>query len=157
MYIIVYISAMQKKNIRTQIVKDKEDLRRALEIRRKVFVLEQGVPLALEQDGEEHRCTHFLAYSGATAIGTGRLKPSGNGAVKIERMAVLADWRNQGVGAILLDHMLSHAIAAGYHTAILHAQTPAIPFYQRAGFCREGNIFYEADLPHVKMKQRLQD
>ena len=146
---------MQKKNIRIQIVKDKVGLRRALEIRRQVFVLEQGVPLDIERDGEEQRCTHFLVYSEDIVVGTGRLRPYQNATVKIERMAVLPSWRNRGIGRDLLEHMLSHATAAGYRTAILHAQTPAMRFYQRAGFRQEGDVFYEADLPHVKMKRQL--
>lgn len=146
---------MHKKHIRTQIVKKKEALQQALEIRHRVFVVGQGVPPDLEEDGEDPRCTHFLVYAGEDAVGTGRLRPYRDGVVKIERMAILAPWRNQGIGRRLLDRMIEYAADAGYHIAVLHAQTPAISFYVRAGFQQEGDIFYEADLPHVQMNRPL--
>jgi len=146
---------MHKKHIRTQIVKEKEDLQQALDIRRQVFVLGQGVPPDLEVDGEDRRCTHFLVFAGKTAVGTGRLRGYREGVVKIERMAVLSPWRNQGIGRQLLDRMIAYAADTGYHTAVLHAQTPAVSFYARAGFEQEGEVFYEADLPHVQMSKPL--
>ena len=37
----------------------------------------------------------------------------------------------------------------------LHAQADAIPFYEKHGFIAEGEIFYEADIPHRSMFKNL--
>jgi len=68
-------------------------------LRRTVFVEEQGVAEDEEWDGADSDCRHFLADDGAgRPIGTARLMPSG----QVGRMAVLVQWRGQGVGARLL-------------------------------------------------------
>ena len=36
-------------------------------------------------------------------------------------------------------------------TIYLHAQLPAVAFYERYGFVKEGDIFYEANMAHYKM------
>src|SRR5262245_5146930 len=68
-------------------------------VRHAVFVVEQRVPESLEWDDMDARSTHALAIDTKGApIGCGRLLPDGY----IGRMAVLAPWRNRGVGGALL-------------------------------------------------------
>jgi predicted GNAT family N-acyltransferase len=38
----------------------------------------------------------------------------------------------------------------------LHAQVPAMSFYLRAGFVPEGELFYEANIPHYKMTYKAE-
>jgi len=76
------------------------DLTSIHEVRRQVFIIEQGIPAHLEWDGQDSSCHHVLATDPRqAAIGTGRLDPRG----RIGRMAVLPDWRSHGVGRELLD------------------------------------------------------
>lgn len=117
-------------------------------IRRQVFVREQQVPEALEWDGLDTEALHLLAESAeGAAIGTVRLLPSG----QIGRMAVAADWRRQGIGRALLLELLRIAEAESFPTPFLHAQTAALPFYEALGFEPDGEVFYEADIPHRSM------
>ena len=72
-----------------------------LEVRREVFVVEQGVPEEIEIDEHDPVSIHFLARDAAgVPIGTARLLPEG----RIGRMAVLALWRRSGVGRALLSY-----------------------------------------------------
>ena len=122
------------------------------ELRRRVFVEEQGVPLELEQDGLDAACVHVLAEAdGGEAVGTGRLRADG----RVGRMAVLAAHRSRGVGAALLDALTAAAAEAGVRELALHAQLAARAFYERAGFRAEGEVYVEAGLPHVDMRKRL--
>ena len=66
----------------------------------------------------------------ARPIGCGRLLPDGH----IGRMAVLSDWRGQGVGAALLVRLIELARERGDARVLLNAQTQAMPFYARYGF-----------------------
>jgi predicted GNAT family N-acyltransferase len=117
-------------------------------VREPVFVQEQGVPLEMEWDDDDTMAYHLLAIDGEqNPIGTARLL--GNG--QIGRMAVLPEWRGRGVGRALLQGLLSHAEATGIENLFLHAQTDAEAFYRKAGFTPQGEIFYEADIPHRKM------
>jgi hypothetical protein len=121
-------------------------------VREEVFVREQGVQLALECDDLDPVSDHALAVDPAgRAIGTGRLLPDG----RIGRMAVLADARGQGVGAAILAALTERARARGMSEVLLSAQRHAAPFYARFGFVAEGETYFEAGIPHVRMRQRL--
>lgn len=122
------------------------------EVRTSVFVKEQAVTEREEWDGLDAECTHAVAENLAQGvIGTGRLHPSG----KIGRMAVLAEWRGQGVGAAILRRLLEEATSRGLDAVYLHAQVPVLGFYARFGFVAEGDEFEEAEIPHRLMRLRL--
>jgi predicted GNAT family N-acyltransferase len=44
---------------------------------------------------------------------------------------------------------------AGFRECVLHAQTYVISFYERLGYTAEGEVFYEANIPHRKMRRKL--
>ncbi len=124
----------------------------AMRIREAVFVVEQGVPREIERDAWDAQCDHALAFAAAgRVVGTGRLLPDGH----IGRMAVLAEWRGQGVGSQILAALVARARARGIPRVVLNAQTHAAPFYARHGFAAFGDEFMEAGIPHVAMEREL--
>jgi predicted GNAT family N-acyltransferase len=129
-----------------------DDLPAIHHVRRKVFVIEQGIPEHLEMDGRDERCRHVLARDALRRpIGTGRLDPLG----RIGRMAVLAPWRYRGVGADLLAALLALAGAQGFHEVVVHAQCSVTGFYRKAGFREQGRPFSEAGIEHRLMVKAL--
>lgn len=125
-------------------------------IRTAVFIREQQVPVELEWDGEDVHAIHALASDlGGNPIGTGRLLLHDDLA-HLGRMAVLPNWRGQGVGASLLQILLDAARARGAKKAFLNAQTYAVPFYARFNFVREGDEFLDAGIPHYRMTRALE-
>ncbi|MDH5767324.1 MAG: GNAT family N-acetyltransferase, partial [Gammaproteobacteria bacterium] len=70
---------------------------------------------------------------------------------QIGRMAVLKEWRNQGVGKLLLDALLNYAKKSAYPEIYLHAQLTAIPFYEKSGFIIHSDEFMDAGIPHKTM------
>lgn len=124
-------------------------------VRTAVFIEEQKVPVELEWDGEDDHATHALARDAqGQAIGAARLILHGDLA-HIGRMAVLQNWRGRGVGSALLQLMLAEARKQGATSVFLNAQTVAVPFYERAGFVREGTEFMDAGIPHYRMSRAL--
>lgn len=121
-------------------------------VRDEVFVREQNVPVEIERDALDPLCRHVIARDGeGRPIGTGRLTPDR----RIGRMAVLAGWRNRGVGEALLKALLEQARELAWPEVTLHAQVPAIPFYARQGFLPYGARFSEAGLAHQSMRLML--
>ena len=122
------------------------------EIRRLVFMVEQGVTEELEWDGIDHECRHALAEDAeGRPIGCARLLPDGH----IGRVAVLAQWRGQGVGDALLERMIALARELGYTRVVLNAQTHALAFYARHGFVAYGPEYDDAGIPHRAMQRPL--
>lgn len=118
-------------------------------IRKKVFVIEQKVRPEEEFDEFENESTHYLAYCGARQVGTARWRFTGDG-IKLERFAVIEKYRNLAIGTAILNKVLEDVKNEG-KKIYLHAQLPAVKFYERAGFVKEGDQFSECNIEHFKM------
>ncbi|GAA4369004.1 GNAT family N-acetyltransferase [Hymenobacter saemangeumensis] len=139
--------------VQTVRVTDPGDLRAAFSIREQVFVGEQGVPLDLENDQHDRQgARHYLARTAeGTPAGAARWRETDKG-IKLERFAVLPEFRNQEIGASLLRAVLGDVNAEFPAAPVyLNAQLKAVPFYERHGFKKEGEMFEEAGIQHFKM------
>jgi len=121
-------------------------------IRFAIFVEDQGVAQGIELDDKDADCVHAVAYDPAgKAVGTGRLLPDGH----IGRMAVVKDWRRQGVGAEILNALAEEARKRGHKEIVLSAQLQAAEFYREQGFVSEGKVYEEAGILHQAMRKVL--
>ena len=121
-------------------------------IRKKVFIDEQKVPVELEIDEHDPEAIHFLVMNkNEQYIATARLLKNGH----IGRIAVLKEYRNQGIGTNLLSDILSKAMQLKIKTVFLNAQVYAEKFYKSHGFISQGKIFMDAGIPHIKMTKKL--
>jgi predicted GNAT family N-acyltransferase len=132
-----------------------DDLARCLDLRRKVFIDEQGVSEADERDDYDASAIHLLARDGDLPVGTARIVL--NGPVgKIGRVCVLKPYRGTGLGAGLIRFALAYLEAnPDLHTARLGAQTHALGFYQRLGFTVIGDEYQDAGIPHYDMERAV--
>ncbi|RDC62219.1 GNAT family N-acetyltransferase [Adhaeribacter pallidiroseus] len=132
-------------------VSDIRDLDAGFTVREKVFVEEQRVPADAEYDIYDKTAHHYLATYNGEPVGAARWRKTEKG-IKLERFAVLADYRNLQVGSALLQNVLED-VQTTYpeHLIYLHAQLPAVAFYSRHGFIKEGEIFSECAIDHYKM------
>lgn len=121
----------------------------ACEIRRKVFVEEQQVSREEEFDEFEENSRHYLVYYDGQPVGTARWRYTDKG-LKLERFAMLKEYRNKKVGSIILKRILSDLEGLSDYI-YLHAQLPAVNFYAREGFVKEGPMFSECNIDHYKM------
>jgi len=125
-----------------------------LAIRREVFVEEQKVPAETECDEYEETSLYFLAHHDQKPAGTARVRFKDDGRIaKIERLAVRKAMRGFGVGAAVMRAVETDPSVAEAAQFILHAQSYALPFYERLGYKAEGEEFMEADIPHRFMRK----
>ena len=123
-----------------------------IEVRRQVFIDEQGVPEELEIDDLDPACLHVKAViAEAGIIGTARLLPS----AYIGRMCVLKAFRGKGAGGLMLSFLIDTARQNNYDYLKLNAQIGAMSFYQRYGFEADSEIFMEAGIKHRHMTLSL--
>lgn len=142
--------------MKVKLIESKAALEEAFAIRQKVFVEEQEVPADEEYDEFEDHSRHFLAYSeDGQPCGTARWRFTDKG-IKLERFAVLAEWRGKGTGQTLVQAVVND-IAAHHDskgkTLYLHAQLPAVSLYERFGFKKAGEIFEECGIQHYLMQK----
>ena len=132
------------------------DYETALAIRRRVFIEEQKVPENIEIDEFECNSHHFLVSEDGVPLATGRLRIVGQ-KIKFERIATLAEARNQGLGKFMITKMANFA-ETNYPelTPYMHSQESAVGFYEKLGWKKLGDIFYEANIPHFAMTKNPQ-
>ncbi|MGM0606372.1 MAG: GNAT family N-acetyltransferase [Halobacteriota archaeon] len=153
------------------VVETESELEAAFEIRRRVFVDEQDVPLDMEYDQYDDvsadAVVHLLASERGEPIGTMRIRPATSAAApgrstveqvaKFERVAVLKPNRGDGWGRLLLERAEQVADTQGYATVRLHAQTAVETFYRTLGYRTVSDVFEEAGIEHVRMTKRIDD
>jgi predicted GNAT family N-acyltransferase len=143
----------------------------AFEVRRAVFIEEQGVPREIEYDGRDEEAIHFVAYpddyggseaddedaasDDAEPVGAARLRERDDTTAKVERVAVRADARGEGWGRRLMDALEATAAGRGVETLVLHSQTHVEGFYLQLGYETTSDVFEEAGIPHVEMEKSL--
>jgi predicted GNAT family N-acyltransferase len=139
-----------------------------LDLRHRVFCLEQGVPKREEIDGRDGEAVHLVAVrtdadadaddasagDAGRVVGTCRLLFLDR-TVQLSRLAVEPDARRQGIATRLLHLADREAAAARARRIVLHAQTYAQQLYAADGYEPRGRTFVEAGIEHVAMEKRL--
>jgi len=123
-------------------------------IRLKVFSEEQGIPKENELDVYDSTAYHSVVYFDNIPIVCGRLNIINDGS-KICRIAVINNFRRNGYATKLCKHFISLSQSKGAKYVYLHAQTYTVDLYKKIGFVPEGNIFFEEQIPHIRMTKKL--
>jgi predicted GNAT family N-acyltransferase len=130
----------------------------ALALRRDVFVDEQGVPADLEVDDQDTEAKHLVALAklgtSELIVGTLRLL-AGEACGGVGRVAVRADFRQRGIGRLLLIEALEECERQRYSTVALTAQLASVGFYRALGFEVTSGTFQDAGIAHVRMQRRV--
>ena len=116
-----------------------------------MFIEEQGIPEDIELDDDKIKAKYFIALIDDNYVGTARYRYTNLGA-KIERFAVLGEYRKMGIGKSLVTFLL--LLLKKEKSVYLHAQESVVNFYLRLGFKKDSNLFFEAGVPHYKLIRR---
>lgn len=127
------------------------ELKYCFEIRKKVFILEQNVLPHEEYDEFEKESKHFIVLKEKIPIATSRIRYTKNG-MKLERVAVLKEFRDQKVGTFLLKEILKIFHESKEKVCYLNSQLDKVFFYEKFGFIKFGEIFLDANIKHIQMK-----
>ncbi|MFO8140631.1 MAG: GNAT family N-acetyltransferase [Marinobacter sp.] len=122
------------------------------DIRQRVFIDEQKVPPELEWDNTDEIADHYLVVDrNNLPMATARLFSTLEETGHIGRMAVLPEYRGQGIGRALLRHLLTES-AGRFPELRLSAQQHATGFYQHCGFHICSVPYDDAGIPHLDMR-----
>jgi len=118
-------------------------------VRRAVFVEEQNVPENIDFDGSDTDFIHVLATDkNGRPVGTARINHKG----RIGRMAVLKNYRRQGIGRKMIQALMDYGRKNSITDFHVSSQITAVGFYKKMGFEPFGEEFLEAGIKHIKMK-----
>lgn len=121
-----------------------------LALRDRVFVVGQKITAESEIDGEDPQCIHVIGRDQAGAIvATARIFMDEHPA-KVGRVAVDNHLQHLGLGRQLMAHV--HRVL-GDRRAAMSAQAHLEPWYASLGWQREGDVYIEAEIPHLHMER----
>ena len=135
-------------DVQLNIVKTNDEKNLALNIRREVFIKGLNIPEHLEIDSNEESSKYILAKVDGKSVGTARWRKTDEG-MKLERFAVLYDYRSIGIGTMMTKFILNQL--KNSKLLYLNAQESAISFYEKMGFKPIGPRFKEVNIEHQKM------
>lgn len=129
--------------------------KQAIEIRKKVFVDEQG--FQNEFDDIDLIATHFVLFDDSEiAIATCRVfKESKNSVYILGRLAVLKENRGKNIGSLIVKKAEEYVKGMGGEQIHLHAQCRVVDFYNKLGFSSFGEMEEEEGCAHIWMKKML--
>ncbi|MGQ9545972.1 MAG: GNAT family N-acetyltransferase [Dehalococcoidia bacterium] len=131
------------------------ELQAAFDVRREVFVHEQGIGEEIVFDELDGQALHAVVKDGERVIGSARVRFLGNNEAKLERMAILEGYRRKGIGREMLLFLDAVLKDKQVHRVSIHAQLEVVPFYKSCGFKQVGLPFEEAGIQHLKMRKQL--
>lgn len=135
----------------TLVIARTEDIAACRQLRRTVFIEEQGVSEADEVDDLDGQAIHLLARDGGVPVGSARLLVFGH-IGKVGRVCVLASHRGTGLGAALMRAAVAELRGVPGVTMVkLGAQVHALGFYDRLGFVAVGDVYDDAGIAHRDM------
>jgi len=128
------------------------DIESAYALRWHIFVDEQGVDPAIERDEHDEGATHIGLFQQGRLVACGRVVIMEDGWAKLGRICVDKRWRGKGVGRNLVLALIADAKAKRPKGIYASVQMPAKGFYDRLGFTTVGDVYVEADVPHIRME-----
>ena len=130
---------------------DSENEQSIRSIRENVFINEQFIAPEIEFDGLDSSAIHAVVIVDGKPVGTGRILSDGH----IGRIAIVRDFRGQGLGSKIVLSLIDEAKKSGYQRVYLGSQKQAIDFYTKLGFTPFGEEFMEAGIVHLSMEKAL--
>ena len=132
-----------------------KDFSHIRDIRRTVFHVELGISESELFDKYDESCDHFLIFAGKNIVGSVRVISIDEKITKIERMAILKNFRTKNHGKTCISHLKEYYSTKEFSKIILDSIYSVKGFYQKCGFIEEGLLFQRVGIDHIRMSLTL--
>lgn len=129
------------------------ELYRIIQLRIKVFVVEQNCPYQ-DVDDKDLGALHLMGYRNGELVAYARLLAPGvsYATPSIGRVVNDSSVRNLGIGRELMHEAIRRIeIFYGSIEITISAQMYLVEFYRSLGFEPQGESYLEDDIPHIQM------
>ena len=124
-----------------------------INLRTKVFMEEQG--FENEFDKQDEDCFFIVAYDNDKAVGMCRFFSDDHKHYHLGRVCVLKEYRNKGVGRLVVEEAQKQIKEMHGEEIVLSAQSRVKDFYSKLGYQAYGEEYYDEHCLHVDMKITL--
>ena len=126
-----------------------------LELRYQVMRLPLGLSFTLEDLASDTTDAHIGGFLDNTLVACCVMHPISSDVVKMRQVAVLPQYQKKGYGRQIVLYTEQWAKYAGYQKITLHARDYAIKFYEKLNYSKEGDLFDEIGILHLKMHKTI--
>ena len=134
--------------------KSNNDIKQIKEIRKVVFNDELNIPESCLVDEYDNTCDQFLIKNDQITVGVLRLRKENN-AIKLERMAILPEFRNLSFGLKAIGEVKKLCVEKKESRVFLDSIYIVSDFYKMCGCTKVGKVFERVGLPHIRMEINL--
>jgi len=134
-----------------------DELYEALKLRCEIFVIEQNCNYQ-DMDGKDKKSWHLMGYDNNVLRAYARILPHNISypEASIGRVVVAKDFRGRNAGKELMDEAIKQTKRlCNTNEIVIGAQQYLLKFYGDLGFVKEGEMYLEDDIPHIKMRLKL--
>lgn len=132
-------------------------------LRQQVLRPHQRIDQLAPPGDDDPDAAHLAAIEGDEVIGTASVRRESPPwatdparSWRLRGMATSEAHRNGGVGAAVLAAVIDHVGRHGGGLLWCNARTPAVVFYERAGFFTRGDAWVDPDIgPHIAMEMTV--
>jgi predicted GNAT family N-acyltransferase len=132
-----------------------EEYNSELELRNKILRIPLGLDVHEDDLSNEHLHHHIGAFEDGKLIGVLVLTPLNDTEVKMRQVAVEEELQGKGIGKKLVEYSEQFSRDNGFRTIVMNARDTAVPFYEKLGYIKEGDMFTEVTIPHFKLYKNL--
>lgn len=123
-------------------------------IRDTVFVKEQG--FQNEYDEADEFAKSLVVYDNEKPVGTCRFYfDSKFGCYHIGRIAILKEYRKQGLGAFIVTEAEKNIADEGGNEIVISGQVRVAKFYEKLGYTPYGEPYDDEGVPHIELRKTL--
>ena len=137
--------------------KSPEEFEKYYDLRWRILRAPWDQPRGSEKDDKEDEAIHVMVCEkDSVPVGVGRAHFNSPDEAQVRYMAVDADQRGKGVGAIILKELEKRAALKGAGYIILNARDNAVPFYEKHGYkiVKQSHTLFNS-IPHFEMRKDL--
>ena len=128
----------------------------AYNIRKAVFVDEQGFVDEFEEYDKKDAAIHLVLFDNGQPLATCRYYYiSDEDCFRLGRMAVIKEVRGRHLGHQIMAAAENEIIKSGGRRMTVSAQLHAKGFYEKQGFTAEGDVYPEQGVSHILMVKEL--
>jgi predicted GNAT family N-acyltransferase len=131
------------------------DYGKMVQLRLKILRQPLGLDFSEEELLKEKNDILIAAFDEDKLMGCCVLCKNGDDSLRLRQMAVDVQMQRNGIGASIIFFAENLARDKGYKKIIMHARQTAASFYEKFGFQKKGDEFYELNLPHILMEKSL--
>lgn len=124
-------------------------------LRQEVLREPLGLQFSQEELLAEKGSFHLTCWSDGHLLACVVLSPLKGKKIRLRQLAVSDRFQRQGFGRLLVRYLEQFAQELGCHEIVLHARESAVLFYEKLGYTKGDDHFFEVTLPHRTMHKFL--